>query len=274
MITASAAVQEHYGYTPYGQATVYNSSYGSPTGTSAIKQKNLYTGRQLDPETLLYDYRARYYHPTLGRFVGRDPIGYAAGDANLYKYVADGPIHGVDPSGLCQPIGTDKDGNPILRGCGTDASKCFVYNLKTGLKTYIECPNQTHADDLIPAKTPPVVYPVIPDPRPIPLPKLTPEPIPEPIPEGGGFGKFCGRVLGVLGLIFCDPFVRECGRGSDILPPPVDPPVAEKNNCYCMCTLKSGSTNEPIGRMSRRDCKRLPHTQPDRYKYCYCKGDP
>ncbi|MCC7086841.1 MAG: hypothetical protein IT427_17725, partial [Pirellulales bacterium] len=92
--------QEHYGYTPYGQATVYNSSYGSPTGTSAIKQKHLYTGRQLDPETLLYYYRARYYHPTLGRFIGRDPSGYYSGDPNLYRYVLDNPINGVDPSRL------------------------------------------------------------------------------------------------------------------------------------------------------------------------------
>lgn len=40
------------------------------------------------------------YDPTVGRFLSRDPIGYAAGDANLYAYVGHGPTSYVDPSGL------------------------------------------------------------------------------------------------------------------------------------------------------------------------------
>ncbi|HEV8640824.1 MAG TPA: RHS repeat-associated core domain-containing protein [Methylomirabilota bacterium] len=35
----------------------------------------------------MYYYRARYYHPTLQRFVSEDSLGFAAGDANLYAYV-------------------------------------------------------------------------------------------------------------------------------------------------------------------------------------------
>ena len=39
------------------------------------------------------------YHPTLGRFLQRDPDGYRAGSA-LYAYVRSAPTHGLDPSGL------------------------------------------------------------------------------------------------------------------------------------------------------------------------------
>lgn len=58
----------------------------------------LFTGRYYDQETQLYYYRARCYHPELGRFISRDPLGYNAG-ANLYEYGASNPTNTVDPSG-------------------------------------------------------------------------------------------------------------------------------------------------------------------------------
>jgi RHS repeat-associated protein len=41
----------------------------------------------------------RYYDAAVGRFISPDPIGFAGG-LNLYGYVADNPVGGVDPSGL------------------------------------------------------------------------------------------------------------------------------------------------------------------------------
>ena len=59
-----------------------------------------FTGREWDPETGLYYYRARYYDPTVGRFISEDPIGFWGGDVNLYSYVADQPTMFIDPLGL------------------------------------------------------------------------------------------------------------------------------------------------------------------------------
>jgi RHS repeat-associated protein len=44
--------------------------------------------------------RARYYHPTLQRFVSEDPIEFGGGDVNLYGYVGNNPLRYVDPLGL------------------------------------------------------------------------------------------------------------------------------------------------------------------------------
>jgi RHS repeat-associated protein len=58
-----------------------------------------FTGREWDPETGLYYYRARYYDSRIGRFISEDPIGFAGG-ANFYAYVENGPTNRVDPTGL------------------------------------------------------------------------------------------------------------------------------------------------------------------------------
>lgn len=51
-------------------------------------------------ETGLSYYRARYYHPTLQRFISEDPIEFLGGDFNLYSYVLNNPLYYTDPTGL------------------------------------------------------------------------------------------------------------------------------------------------------------------------------
>jgi RHS repeat-associated protein len=55
--------------------------------------------RELDTTTGLYNHGFRYYDPALGRYISRDPAGYADGP-NLYLYVLNNPVRGVDPQGL------------------------------------------------------------------------------------------------------------------------------------------------------------------------------
>ena len=58
-----------------------------------------FTGREFDATTGLYYYRARYYDPALGRFTSQDPLGFGAGDANLYRYGSNDPLRYTDPTG-------------------------------------------------------------------------------------------------------------------------------------------------------------------------------
>ncbi len=58
-----------------------------------------FTGREWDPETGLYYYRARYYDPKVGRFISEDPIGFEEG-VNFFQYTRSKPTMGTDPLGL------------------------------------------------------------------------------------------------------------------------------------------------------------------------------
>jgi len=65
-----------------------------------------YTCQEYDAITAYYQvtvalnyYDARWYDPTIGKFVSEDPIGYLAG-MNLYRYVGNMPTLRFDPLGL------------------------------------------------------------------------------------------------------------------------------------------------------------------------------
>jgi len=96
---STGAIAERYTYTPYGATTTYDSTYTTPQTTSRVGNPYLFTGRELDGETLLYFYRARTYDPVQGRFKQLDPVGYSGG-FNLYRYCRNNPTVLADPSGL------------------------------------------------------------------------------------------------------------------------------------------------------------------------------
>ncbi|MCG8652240.1 MAG: hypothetical protein MI861_20540, partial [Pirellulales bacterium] len=94
----SGNVAERYSYTPYGESTIYDSSF-TIRSSSSYDWVYLYTSRRLDEETGFYYFRNRYYHKELGRFCSRDPVGYDGGTWNLVEFVGSKPTNYTDPSG-------------------------------------------------------------------------------------------------------------------------------------------------------------------------------
>jgi RHS repeat-associated protein len=87
---SSGAIANTYTYDSFGNQS-------ATTGT--VVNPFRYTARELDSETGLMYYRARYYDPNTGRFLSEDPLS-ALGKLNFYPYVGNGPTGSVDPTGL------------------------------------------------------------------------------------------------------------------------------------------------------------------------------
>ncbi|WP_029782895.1 RHS repeat-associated core domain-containing protein, partial [Leptospira interrogans] len=81
-------------YEPYG-SIIRNDSYGP----DIFRYK--FTGQIEDKETGLYYYKARYYEPTLGRFLQADSVVIPTNvnGMNRYMYVDGNPVSYRDPSG-------------------------------------------------------------------------------------------------------------------------------------------------------------------------------
>jgi RHS repeat-associated protein len=93
----SGNVIEKYRYDAFGAPTYYNGS-GAQIGSSNYDNRFLFTGREF--MGVWYEYRARMYHPGIGRFTSEDPKGFDAGDYNLYRYCHNDPLDLTDPMGL------------------------------------------------------------------------------------------------------------------------------------------------------------------------------
>ena len=89
LTNASGSVIDQTTYDPYGAT-----SDSAPTQASPFE----FTGRENDGNGLYY-LRGRYYAPAIGRYISRDPVGFAGG-FNLYEYAGDDPTNATDVTGM------------------------------------------------------------------------------------------------------------------------------------------------------------------------------
>jgi RHS repeat-associated protein len=110
---ASGTLEDVITYDAYGNFTESN-----PGMVGAYT----YAGMEYDSTTQLYYSRARYYDATTGRWISQDPLGFDAGDSNLYRYVNNSPTNETDPSGetgvLANLVGGSPSGDADDCGCG------------------------------------------------------------------------------------------------------------------------------------------------------------
>lgn len=96
----NGTMREKYTYDAFGRPVVSDPDGGNPRSWSWYGNRFMFTGREWIPELGLYDYRNRFYHPLLGRFLQADSKGFDAGDMNLFRYCGDDPMDREDPMGL------------------------------------------------------------------------------------------------------------------------------------------------------------------------------
>lgn len=102
-ITDSAGnVLQRYVYSSFGKLLKVTDNFGNEFAP-IVRTSYTYTNRELDEETGLYYYRARFYDPALGRFLTEDPepgSGYIPLTVvNRYIYAGNQPINNLDPTG-------------------------------------------------------------------------------------------------------------------------------------------------------------------------------
>lgn len=87
---ATGTIAQRIDYDAFGSITLNTNAGFQPFG---------FAGGLLDEDTGLTRFGARDFDPQTGRWTAKDPIGFDAGDANLYGYVLGDPINLIDPSG-------------------------------------------------------------------------------------------------------------------------------------------------------------------------------
>ena len=96
-------VVERYAYDPYGQMLIMNPDWTlrQAPGIGCVSNFNwhyLFQGGYYDYVTGLYHIGARDYSRTQQRWLQQDPLGYRAGDADLYRFVGNNPVNHTDLS--------------------------------------------------------------------------------------------------------------------------------------------------------------------------------
>ena len=149
LANGAGEVKQRYAYDPYGNATQ------TDTGTGYTNPYQ-YTGREADTAGLYY-YRARYYSPGMGRFIGEDPIGFGGGQLNFYAYVDGSPLIFRDPEGrefglaligvgiggfygLAQGLIAGHGGWELLADAGSGALAGGLAGLTNGMSLWIGVP--------------------------------------------------------------------------------------------------------------------------------------
>ncbi len=90
--TSATTVTNHRTYNSYGKLV-------SETN-AAVDLIFGYTGKQLDEATGLQHNLFRWYDAGLGQWLSEDPMGFAAGDENVRRYVSGRLLSGMDSTGL------------------------------------------------------------------------------------------------------------------------------------------------------------------------------
>lgn len=139
---SSGQVVQSYQYASFGKIFSIKDGAGNDiTSNPRVSLSFTYTGRELDSESGMYYYRARYYDSSTGRFIQQDPdpgsLDQAITVINKYIYAGNSPLNFIDPNGelfFVIPIIAGFVGTAVGSALATYIVSAFVL---TGLKAVL-----------------------------------------------------------------------------------------------------------------------------------------
>ncbi|MGN1064403.1 MAG: RHS repeat domain-containing protein, partial [Thermoguttaceae bacterium] len=93
----TGVIQAHMNYTAFGSPILI--APNAELARYLESRPYAFTGRIWDSIANMSYFRARTFDPMTGRFTSADPLRFDARDMNLYRYIANNPFMGSDPSG-------------------------------------------------------------------------------------------------------------------------------------------------------------------------------
>lgn len=101
----NGTVLDRMEYYPFGDTAMQTSEH----------KRYRYVGKELDSESGLYYYGARYYAAWVGRFVSVDPLAASYAHLNPYNYAGNKPIGDLDIDGMQATGESENGGTPTLQ---------------------------------------------------------------------------------------------------------------------------------------------------------------
>ncbi|MDR2008629.1 MAG: RHS repeat-associated core domain-containing protein, partial [Alphaproteobacteria bacterium] len=114
-------VAQHIEYVPFGEVfleerdTTWNTPYK-------------FNGKELDEETGLSYYGARYYDPRASLWISSDPMREKYPGVSSYAYCANNPVKLIDPDGRYTKVSQNSDGTYTVQGGELDKDRnIYIY---------------------------------------------------------------------------------------------------------------------------------------------------
>jgi len=119
-------VIEENNYYPFG---LKHAGYNGLSGNPSYQYK--YNGKELQQETGMYDYGARFYMPDIGRWGVVDPLAEKMRRHSPYDYAFNNPMRFIDPDGR-----QGKDIIILTENGSFKASKDLMYKTEEGKRLW------------------------------------------------------------------------------------------------------------------------------------------